>query len=174
MRALATLLVLVAVGAIAPAAATAAPARETGRVGTLEQELFSQLNALRTNQGLLPLRQSDALSRAAMAHSSEMAALGYFSHLSANGARFDRRIERFYPSKGRKYWSVGENLLWWSPDVDAAGVVAMWLASPLHRLTLLTPRWRDIGVAAVHVDLGPGMYGGDPVTVVTADFGVRR
>ena len=75
---------------------------------------------------------------------------------------------------GTHYWSVGENLLWSSPDVDAAGALDMWMNSPEHRKILLTARWREIGLAAVHVAAAPGTYGGREVTIVTADFGVRR
>jgi uncharacterized protein YkwD len=50
----------------------------------------------------------------------------------------------------------------------------MWLNSPSHRRTLLTAEWREIGLGAVHVASAPGAYGGREVTILTADFGVRR
>jgi uncharacterized protein YkwD len=103
-----------------------------------------------------------------------MAARGYFSHDSANGSSFDRRIARFYPMGKSRYWSVGENLLWSSPSVDAPGALTMWFNSPEHRKNMLTARWREIGLSAVHVPAAPGAYGGREVTIVTADFGVRR
>jgi hypothetical protein len=39
---------------------------------------------------------------------------------------------------------------------------------------MLTARWREIGLSAVHVMTAPGTYGGREVTIVTTDFGVRR
>jgi hypothetical protein len=39
---------------------------------------------------------------------------------------------------------------------------------------MLTTRWREIGLSAVHVASAPGAYGGREVTIVTTDFGVRR
>ena len=48
------------------------------------------------------------------------------------------------------------------------------MGSPGHRANLLSPRWREIGIAAVHAASAPGVYGGHEVTIVTADFGVRR
>jgi hypothetical protein len=39
---------------------------------------------------------------------------------------------------------------------------------------LLTARWREVGLSAVHVNSAPGVYGGNAVTILTADFGVRR
>jgi uncharacterized protein YkwD len=103
-----------------------------------------------------------------------MSARGYFSHSSADGSQFDRRIARFYLMGSRRYWSVGENLLWSSPDVDAARALEMWLDSPEHKQNLLTARWREIGLSAVHAAAAPGTYRGREVTIVTADFGVRR
>ena len=132
--------------------------------------------------GLARLMAGDTAEAAALAGhlagcdecTQEMARLGYFSHDSANGAAFWRRLERYYGSKGRRYWSVGENLLWSSPDVDAAGALRMWMGSPEHRANLLKGEWREIGLSAVHVTSAPGAFNGLEVTIVTADFGVRR
>jgi uncharacterized protein YkwD len=155
-----------------PAGATAEhPATATR---ALEQSVLYSMNALRREHGLAPLRVSTGLVTAARKHSSDMATRGYFSHTSATGASFDRRIARFYPMGHKRYWSVGENLLWSSPDVDAARALDMWLNSPEHRKNMLTARWREIGLAAVHVPAAPGTFGGREVTIVTADFGVRR
>ena len=103
-----------------------------------------------------------------------MATGGFFSHQSADGTLFWKRLARFYPQGSRRFWSVGENLLWSSPDVDPAGAVRMWMNSAPHRENVLNARWREVGLSAVHVDVGPGVFGNCPVTVLTADFGVRR
>jgi uncharacterized protein YkwD len=168
-------LALIAVGlwvVASPAGATSQ--RPTTALSTLEQGVLTDINALRREQGLAPLRVSSRLSAAARQHSSEMAARGYFSHDSANGSSFDRRIARYYPMGGSHFWSVGENLLWSSPDVDAGGALDMWWNSPEHRKNMLTARWREIGLSAVHVPAAPGTYGGREVTIVTTDFGVRH
>jgi uncharacterized protein YkwD len=98
---------------------------------------------------------------------------GYFSHDSANGNSFWKRIASFYGYRGYRNWSVGENLLWSSPDLTPAGGLRMWMTSPEHRANLLDRGWREVGLSAVHVDRAPGVFGGDQVTVVTADFGFR-
>ncbi|SRR5712691_4376064 len=148
--------------------------RPDSSLNSLERSVLGDVNALRSQHGLAPMRFSSALTAAARQHSEEMAARGYFSHSSANGSSFDRRIARFYPMGGRHYWSVGENLLWSSPGIDAAGALNMWFNSPEHRKNMLTARWREIGLSAVHVSSAGGAYGGREVTIVTADFGVRR
>ncbi len=99
---------------------------------------------------------------------------GFFSHESPDGTIFWKRVARYYPQRSSGYWSVGENLLWSSPDVAPADALRMWLGSPPHKKNLLTARWREIGLSAIHVSSGPGVFNNAPVTVLTADFGVRR
>ena len=94
--------------------------------------------SLRRQHGLGALRLSTKLSAAARSHSAEMAQRGYFSHNSANGTSFDKRIARFYSLGGKRYWSVGENLLWSSPTSAHRAALDMWLNSPEHRKILFT------------------------------------
>jgi uncharacterized protein YkwD len=158
---------------VAPSAGSADPRGTMTPATGLQTALLDQVNALRAARGLARLRLSAALSAAASGHSTEMARLGYFSHSSANGASFSTRIGRFYPSRGFRSWTVGENLLWGAPDIGASRAFKLWLGSPPHRANLLSPRWREIGLAAMHSTSAPGLYGGRPATVVTADFGAR-
>jgi hypothetical protein len=39
---------------------------------------------------------------------------------------------------------------------------------------MLSRAWREIGISAIHFDAAPGEYDGQAVTIVTADFGLRR
>jgi uncharacterized protein YkwD len=151
-------------------------ARPSGRkrlLSTLELDIVARINAQRTTRGLRPLRVSRGLTAAASYHTRQMGESGFFEHESPNGAAFWRRIERFYPA-GRGYWSVGENLFWESPDTSASSAVREWMKSPPHRQNVLAREWRDIGISAEHFAAAPGVFGGRSVTVVTADFGVRR
>jgi uncharacterized protein YkwD len=151
-------------------------ARPSGRkrlLSTLELDIVARINAQRTTRGLRPLRVSRGLTAAASYHTQQMGESGFFEHESPNGAAFWRRIERFYPA-GRGYWSVGENLFWESPDTSASSAVREWMKSPPHRQNVLAREWRDIGISAEHFAAAPGVFGGRSVTVVTADFGVRR
>jgi uncharacterized protein YkwD len=171
-----------ALAAVTLASAAAAPAgassdkqvRKTSAMRVLEGDMLGEINRIRARRGLNRLRFSPRLAAAALQHSREMGSRGYFSHNSADGGAFWRRIERYYGSSGYRYWVVGENLLWSSPSVDAAGALKMWMRSPEHRANVLNREWREIGLAAVHVDSAPGTYHGLGVTIVTADFGVRR
>jgi uncharacterized protein YkwD len=148
--------------------------RPAASLSSLEQGVLADINASRTQHNLAPLRLSAPLTTAAREHSQEMAAKGYFAHETADGSVFWKRIKSVYPSGSFRLWSVGENLLWSSPDVDAAGALKLWLASPEHRANLMAPAWREIGVSALHVAAAPGTFQGLDVTIVTTDFGLRR
>ena len=170
-----------ALAAVALASAGAAPAgaRSENYAGSasamrvLGSQILVDVNRVRAEHGLRPLRFSSRLAAAAAQHSREMGRRGYFSHESADGEAFWRRIEGFYSSDGYRSWSVGENLLWSSPAVDAAGALKLWMHSPEHRANLLKASWREVGLSAVHADSAPGTYHGLGVTIVTADFGAR-
>ena len=154
----------------------ARPARPAGRrrlLSALELDIVARINAQRMSRGRRALRVSRGLTAAANYHTNQMGQLGFFEHESVTGAPFWRRIQRFYPA-GRGYWSVGENIFWESPDTSAASAVREWMHSPPHRENILDREWRDVGISAAHYDSAPGAFGGRSVTIVTADFGVRR
>ena len=164
----------VALLALGASAASASATSSDSSLHSLEGGVLADINQVRTSHHLAPLRLSTGLGAAAREHSQQMAADGYFAHESHDGSAFWKRVQRFYGQGRYRYWSVGENLLWSSPDVDAAGALRMWMASPEHRANLFNPRWREIGISAVHVTGAPGVYHGLDVTIVTTDFGVRR
>ena len=156
-----------------PAVGTQSRTRTKSATSVLEQGVIARLNVIRRGHGLRPLRNNGRLAAAAAYHSGDMARKGYFEHDSANGTAFWRRIERFYPSRGFRSWTVGENLLWASNTYGPAFAVREWMNSPPHRANILSRDWREVGIGAVTVASAPGEYRGRPVTIVTADFGAR-
>ncbi|MDX6452040.1 MAG: hypothetical protein QOH16_2089 [Gaiellaceae bacterium] len=172
--------IVVAVALVALLGALAAPAAQSGQATThvtmssLESGVLSELNTIRAQHGLQPVKVSARLTASAAQHSAEMGADGYFEHTSHDGTAFWKRIDHWYGSSGYGYWSVGENLLWSSPQVDPAGALQLWMNSPEHRANILTARWREIGISAVHLASAPGAFKGLEVTIITTDFGVRR
>jgi uncharacterized protein YkwD len=173
VRICAVVLAIVLAGAASAQAGTSREESGLTRSRSLEAGLLSSINSVRASHGLRPVRPSGRLAAAARLHSLEMAASGVFAHESPNGGLFSERIARFYRSTGYRSWTVGENLLWSSPDVTSPGAVMLWLASPRHRAILLSPCWTEVGLAAVHARSAPGAFGGREVTIVTADFGAR-
>lgn len=171
-------LVVFAVALAAVHASAAAPAEaptNLGRRTALEAELVREMNRIRANRGIRPLRASPSLRTAARAHSRAMLELGFFGHDSADGTAFSERIKRYYTNRGWETWSVGEALLASEGQrIEAKAIVKAWLDSPPHREVILSSAWRDAGVGAVHTSKAPTEYGGSDAVVVTADFGLRN
>ena len=166
-----------AIAATVTVAATfaAAPARawELRSDEQLAASIRTEINRVRTERRLIPLRAARPLRQAAAQHVYELAVLGYFSHASPNRRSFASRIALYYPPSGSRRWRVGENLLWWAVPISARTVVQLWLASPSHRAELLGPSFREVGVSAAHVAGAGGVFAGRRVLLVDATFGVR-
>jgi uncharacterized protein YkwD len=176
-----TAVVLAAAGvaAVSSSAATTGGTRETAgssrlvSLPQLESQVLARINEIRRKEGLVPLKPSAALGAAALEQSASMAEHGFFAHTSYSGSPFWKRVAAKYASRANS-WSVGENLVWRSPELNARTALDLWLRSPEHRDNLLSPAWREVGLGAIHADSAPGVYEGREVTILTADFGVRR
>ena len=170
-------LAVAAAAALALAGTSSARPAEAGLLlsaaDAIEGPTVDLINQVRVEHGLRPLKVSARLTEAAEAHSVSMGTDGYFDHTSSDGTVFWKRIARYFGQAGFRRWTVGENLLWASPDVSPRQAVEMWLASAGHRKVLLSPAWTSIGLAAVHVRHASGIFEGYDVTIVTADFGAR-
>jgi uncharacterized protein YkwD len=166
--------VLTLSAATLPASAAHPVRSQKAQDASLASELLTDLNSVRRQHGLTALEASPALRAAAAQHSREMAVDGYFSHNSMDGSPFWKRLARYYPSTRSRLWAAGENLLWSSPSIGANAAIRLWLGSPEHRRNMLDARWREVGIATVHMVAASGFYQGREITVVTADFGVRR
>lgn len=116
-----------------------------------ELAVVRAINTIRTTNGVPPLRVGRALTRAARAHSVDMARRDYFDH-----GPFIQRMRRF--GVGAPY--VGENLASGTRPLSAVEIVRMWIESPPHRRNLFDRGFRRIGV---------GVAGGS-TRLVTADF----
>jgi uncharacterized protein YkwD len=136
--------------AITPPPLSFAGANSTPR----ELAIVRAMNVVRVQNGAPALRVGRALTRAARAHSVDMARRGYFDH----GA-FVQRLRNF----GVRAPYVGENLATGTQPLTPAMIVQMWIASPPHRQNLLDRSFRRIGI---------GVAGGS-MKLVTADFAGR-
>jgi hypothetical protein len=99
-----------------------------------------QVNQLRLQHNLPPLKLNPQLCEAAQMHAEAMAQTGTISHVDAHGRRADSRAS----AVGYFYHRLGENLaagqLTWERALQA------WLSSPAHRANLLTADYRELGV----------------------------
>jgi uncharacterized protein YkwD len=159
---------------ITPAPEPAPAAPEPAAATDYDAAVVAATNEIRAKHGLTPLDASPRLEASAELHSRNMGRLGFFAHESADGTVFWKRVQQFYGPGGYSYWSVGENLIWSSPDLSVDAAMNAWMESPGHRENILDRDWREIGCFSVHLDSAPGVYGGRRVVIITCDFGVRR
>jgi len=80
------------------------------------------------------------LNTAAQLHSNDQAAAGRMQHEGSDGSKVGVRVTR----AGFTWRTVGENVAWNYPDVDA--VVAGWLASPGHCRNIMNTNFRFMGM----------------------------
>jgi uncharacterized protein YkwD len=160
--------------------AAAAASVPTGKVtatsvaSQLQLLVAAQINVVRRSYGRSRLTLSPQLTRAGQEHARQLALAGYFSHDWSDGSPFGSWIKRFYPVGHARTWRAGENLAWSVQDVTARQAVEMWLASPEHRRILLDKRWRQVGLGVIRADGAGGIYGGQSVVILAAEFGLRR
>ena len=108
-----------------------------------------------------------ALQRAAALKGQRVASCGQFSHTPCGSA-----VTEAVNASGYRYARFGENLFagTWG-QFSARDVVTAWLQSPSHRATLLSPRFRHLGVAPVRAS---GLLDGTDAVVWTAAFAAPR
>jgi uncharacterized protein YkwD len=159
----------------APSSSSGARASTSTAVAAeLQRLVAAEINVARHERGLPRLAPSSQLSRAGQEHARRLAVAGYFSHDWPDGTPFGTWIRRFYPVAGARRWSAGENLAWSSQPITAQQAVELWLASPEHRRIMLSRTWRQVGLGVIQADGAGGIYGGQSVVIVAADFGIRR
>lgn len=158
----------------ATAAVAAAPEAKPTQLTTLEQSIRREINVVRAQYGLRPLAASPELTEAAEFYTRKMLRQGFFDHNSPSGVTFAQRIRSRYSPDGYARWAVGENLLSSPSKIDAKRAVELWMASPEHRDNMLSPTFRQMGIAAVHQKSAPGVFGGNEALVITLDLGLRQ
>ncbi|GAA1981609.1 hypothetical protein GCM10009817_23550 [Terrabacter lapilli] len=125
---------------LAPLGATSGSAEAA--TTTVQQQVVQLVNAQRARVGCRALVTDARLSRAAQAHSVDMARRGYFSHTSLDGRTFVQRIR----AQGYTGSRLGENIAAGQPTAKA--VMDAWMKSPGHRANILNCRYTAIGVGA--------------------------
>lgn len=147
---------------------TTPPIRDAAAVSRIVLALTNQARAHARTCGWRrfppapPLALAPALTRAARAHSRDMAAHDLFSHAGSDGSTPGVRATR----AGYRWSMVGENIASGVRTPQAA--VAGWLASPHHCANIMTAGFRHMGVAFA-VNRGSG-----EVIYWTEDFGTPR
>ncbi len=129
----------------------------------LPEAIVSLTNGQRAAYNLPPLSVDKTLSEAAQAHAEEMAAKGYFSHMSPEGNLPWVWFQKF----GYPYQFAGENLA--VNFFDSTDVVTAWMNSPTHRDNIIKYEFSDIGIGVAN-----GTYEGRSTTFVVQFFGTKK
>ncbi|PJM96837.1 CAP domain-containing protein [Streptomyces sp. CB01373] len=129
---------------------TSASSEATARVVEL-------VNSERSKVGCSALTVNDKLTKAAQAHSEDMAAHQNMSHTGSDGSNPGDRITR----AGYSWQSYGENVAYGYATPEQ--VMAGWMGSPGHKANILNCSFKEIGVGLAQ----PGNYW-------TQEFGAGR
>ena len=128
----------------------------------LPAALTDLTNTDRSSQGLSALVHDPALDQVAQAKANDMAANGYFAHVSPTGVTPWDWLKKFNYS----YTYAGENL---AVDFDeSADVETAWMNSPAHRANILKAQYQDVGYG-----VSQGQYEGHDTTFVVEFFATK-
>jgi hypothetical protein len=116
-------------------------------------------NTQRTDNSLQPLTADPLLAQAAQGKANDMAAKGYFSHVSPDGTL----PWYWFKQVGYNYQFAGENLA--INFNDSNDVVNAWMASPMHRANILKQEYTKEGIG-----IATGMYQGKSTVFVVQFF----
>lgn len=124
------------------------------------EDVFNQTNEYRTSQGLKPLVMNDQLSKSALAHAQDINTNQYWAHDNPNGKTWNS----FIKDSGYPFQYAGENIA--SGYNDTGSMMQAWKNSPKHNANLISPNYRDVGIAIV-----PGTKNGRKVYYVIQKIG---
>jgi uncharacterized protein YkwD len=179
-RPLTTLLLAIALAALAPASALAncgsAADRDPGTRGAslsaARSATLCLLNVERRRFNQRGLRSNHKLALAGQRHARDMVDNHYFSHDAPSGQDFVQRIMKTSYVPAAASWSLGENLAWGDGSkATPRQIVRAWMASPGHRHNILTAGFREIGIAIV---AGGPVAGLNAAATYATEFGAIR
>lgn len=126
--------------------------------------ILNRINALRVQNGLLPLALNGTLSTAAQRHSDDMAATGNIDHTGSDGSTSLVRIQAAGYGHWNSYSRYGENI-YGGQSATVAIAWEFWINSSPHLKNLLNTHYREVGIGVGH-----GSNGG---TYFTLNFGAQ-
>ena len=134
--------------------------------------LVCEINLERRAYERPPLAVQVDLAQAAKQQASDMARLGFFSHVTPSGRTMVDRLRSVgYLTRDAGPWWAGEVLAWGTGALGTpAAIVDAWMRSPGHRRVLLGRVYREVGVGVAR-----GTPVGRPGATYAAELGsVRR
>ena len=129
----------------------------------ISSNMISLVNESREEAGLEPLVENALLNQFAQAKGEDMISRDYFAHDTPEGKRPWQWIDRFEYD----YVYAGENL---AMDFTEAELVhEAFMKSPFHRKNILNSKYKEVGTAVLHGELG-----GHETILLVEFFGTQR
>lgn len=129
----------------------------------LPSVLIGYTNEDRNAAGLSSLESDALLAKAAQLKADDMAAKGYFAHISPEG-----KTPWYWLDEVKYQYSyAGENLA--VDFVDSKDVENAWMASPAHHANIVKEKYTRIGIGTAQ-----GMYQGRETTFVVQFFATPK
>lgn len=158
-----------------PAAAHACEGADAGpgelTLSEGRETVLCLINQRRRAAGVRPLRDDPRLERAAQRHSVSMDRLNYFSHGSPGGSSPVSRMRSAGYMAGASSWAVAEIIRWGAGGLATPrSAVAGWMRSAPHRSSVLSRRYRHVGIGVV---VGSPVGNGSNAAIYTANLGTR-
>lgn len=125
----------------------------------IRSEVANRTNAERTAFGVPTLQRNALLDEAAQRKAEDMAAKGYYAHISPEG----RTPMDWVEEAGYRYQIVGENIVVNRPDAEA--VLRAFMGSPGHKANVLRTSFTEIGIG-----VATGTYKGKEATFTVQMF----
>ena len=125
-----------------------------------DTEVINLTNLERNSQGLLALKPSSSLVKAAKFKVQDMFEDDYWAHFAPDGTS----PWHWFGLVGYEYTWAGENLA--RDFATSTGVVSAWMASSGHRANILNSNFTEIGVA-----VEDGNFQNEDTTLVVQLFG---
>jgi hypothetical protein len=102
--------------------------------------------ATRAEHHLIPLKRHPALDAVARAHASDMARRNYLSHDNPEGAN---AVGRLHADGVEGFTLAAENIGRTNESPPNGRILESWMASPTHRVNLLTAAFNTTGLGIV-------------------------
>jgi uncharacterized protein YkwD len=122
------------------------PAAES-TVRELRKSIRCLVNEERAIHGFGKLVRDPSLKIASQRHVKQMVATACLAHRCGDEEDLETRLERAGYFDGAKSWRFAENT---GCGISAEAMVANWLDTVYHRINILDPDFRDIGVGVSH------------------------
>lgn len=108
---------------------------------TLHLSVLSDINQIRSQYGLMPLRMNQELTIAAENHGQDFVSNNYFSHQGWTDFIY---AQGYGLTNG---CMLGENL---SSNYTPSQAIYAWMNSPEHRVNILNPNFTETGIGEVN------------------------